>query len=167
MPPAQLRVGGLFLVSSQMSGSLREDARLASMGAYYIAISLDMRARFDLSVLDSEFQKAGLHGGVSLRDGIWCAGYSTTEHCCRNPADSIDHMLRIVESLGSDARNLWDGCYSRRFDLGYCCFDTRYAYKWQVNSKLMRRLAQVNGDLVVTIYPSDPDDDYMKIPRPL
>lgn len=47
---------------------------------------------------------------------------------------------------------LWDQSMSRRFDLGFECFDERLYSRWQVKAPLLRRLAEVNGDLVITIY---------------
>ena len=125
------------------------------MGAYYIVTDLVLRARLDLAPLDVVLRRAGLHGGMTLNNGVWRAGYSSYERSCRHPAEALDHLLRIVEGLEGDARDLWDRCLSRRFDQGYECFDERLASNWQVKAPLLRRLADVNGDLVVTIYRAD------------
>jgi len=126
------------------------------VGAYYIVTDLNLRARFDIAILDVELRRAGLHGGVSEPyKGVWRAGYSSSERCCWHPAEAIDELLRIVEGLGADARSVWDRCASRRFDMGYECFDERFSANWQVNASLLRRLAAVNGNLVVTIYRAD------------
>lgn len=36
--------------------------------------------------------------------------------------------------------------------MGFQSFDERFASRWQINDRLMRRLAAVNAELVVTIY---------------
>ena len=36
--------------------------------------------------------------------------------------------------------------------MGYQSYDERFHANWQVNASLLRRLADVNGSLVVTIY---------------
>ncbi|HSI71638.1 MAG TPA: hypothetical protein VK934_00555 [Fimbriimonas sp.] len=121
------------------------------MGAYYITTDLEVRARFNPVALDEALRLAGLHGGVRECDGIWRAGYSCGP-CVYHPTSGLRHLLGIVEGLGSEARTMWDRSLSRRFDMGFQCFDERFWSKWQVSPKLMRRLANVNGNLVVTIY---------------
>ncbi len=124
------------------------------MGAYYITTDLSVRARFDLATLDTEFQRAGLHGGVRLYRGVWSADYSSGQ-CVRHPAWALDHYLRIVEGLEEEARELWERAMARRFDLGYESFSERHASRWQINASLLRRLSDVNGNLVVTVYRPD------------
>jgi len=81
-------------------------------------------------------------------------GYSCGE-CVYHPTSGLRHLLSIVEGLGAEARGMWDRCYSRRFDMGFQGFDERFHSNWQVSGRLMRRLADVEGDLVVTIYRDD------------
>jgi hypothetical protein len=126
-----------------------------AVGANYIVTDLELRARFELSSLDGELRRAGLHGWVTLHGAVWRANYSGSDRCCRNPSEELDHLLQIVEGLGEASRDLWDRCISRRFDLGYACFDERFASRSQIKAPLLRRLADVNGDLVVTIYRAD------------
>lgn len=121
------------------------------MGAYYITTDLDLRARFEPTLLDEALCHAGLFGGIREQDGYWQAGYSCAP-CVHDPASALRHLVDIVESLDAEARDQWDRCYSRRFDLGFECFDERFASRWQISDRLMRRLAAVKGDLVVTIY---------------
>ncbi len=129
------------------------------MGAYYIVTDLCLRARFDFAVLDVELRRAGLHGRVSMNRGVWFASYSSSERCCRNPAEALDHLLGIVEGLDGEAKDIWDRCTSRRFDLGYECFNERFASRWQIKAALLGRLENVNGDLVVTIYRNDDEEE--------
>ncbi len=125
------------------------------MGAYYIVTDLEVRARFDIAVLDVELRRAGLHGGTSICRGVWQGQYSSSERCCKHPAEALDELLRIVEGLEGEARDLWNRAASRRFDVGFECFDERFASRWQVAAPLLRRLAEADGDLVVTIYRAD------------
>lgn len=126
------------------------------MGAYYIVTDLEIRARFDFSLLDTALKQAGLHGGMSKGcRGEWHANYSSSERCCRHPAEAIDELVGIIESLDSEARDLWDECYSRRFDMGYCGSEERRSSRWKIPASAMRRLAEIKGDLVLTIYRRD------------
>ena len=136
-------------------GTVSSQRYTYAVGAYFIVADLDLRARFDLAVLDDELRQTGLHGGVRLSGNVWRASYSSSERCCRHPSEALDHLLRIVEGLREEARSHWDCCSSRRFDLGYQCLDERFASRWQIKAPLLRRLSKVNGDLVVTIYRSD------------
>lgn len=126
------------------------------MGAYYIVTDLVMRANFDLAVLDAELQRVGLHGGVGNYKGTWTGGYSSSKHGCRHPAEALGELLEIVENLSPAARDVWDRCDWRRFDMGFECYDERFDSRWQVKPPLLRRLVAVNGNLMVTIYRKDP-----------
>lgn len=126
------------------------------MGAYYIVTDLEIRARFEFSPLDAALRQAGLHGGVSKGcNGEWRANYSSSRRCCRHPAEAIDELVAIIERLDGPERVLWDRCYSRRFDMGFHASDERLSSRWQISTALMRRIVEVQGDLVVTIYRRD------------
>lgn len=124
------------------------------MGAYYIVTDLDIRARFDFEILHKELEQAGLFGNVNTYKGFWRSGYSSGE-CVRNPSEALAHLLTIVEGLGMEAKSEWNRCTWRRFDLGFESFDERFASKWNVKASLLRRVAKVRGELVITIYRSD------------
>jgi hypothetical protein len=130
------------------------------VGASYITTDLDLRARFDLSVLNAEFETVGLlPKPVGKRHGLWCAGYSCPayhgETSTQSPAETLKLLLQIVEGLTSEGRDLWDNCVTRRFDMGFMCSDERFASNWQINPALLQRVAAVKGDLVITIYRVD------------
>jgi len=125
------------------------------MGAYYITMDLDLKARVDLTLLDAELRQAGLHGGANSHNGKCWASYSSSKCCSRHPAETIDHFLGIVDGLSSEARDLWNRCSSRRFDLGFQGCDERFCSRWRLKAPLLRRLADVGGDLIVTIYKDD------------
>lgn len=124
------------------------------MGAYYITTDLEYRVRFNPLALDEELKRAGLHGGIRECRGYWLGGYSCGE-CVYHPTSGLRHLLGIVEGLGKEARDMWDRCYSRRFDMGFESFEERFVSNWQVNDRIMRRLADVHGSLMITIYRAD------------
>lgn len=132
--------------------------KLEPVGAYYIVTDLELRAKFDLEELDAELQRAGLWGSVRKIDGIWVAGYSSSVRCCVHPAETLDHYLRIVENLSQRGRELWDRCLCRRFDMGFQGYDERFFAIWKIKASILRRLFEVNGDLVVTVYKTDYGD---------
>lgn len=127
------------------------------VGAYYIVTDLDLRARFDLAVLHAELKRAGLHGSSPVGPfcGVWRSNYSSSRRCCRHPDEAIDELLGIIEGLREEARDQWDRCMSRRLDMGFECFRKRFCSRYQITAPQLRRLAELNASLVVTIYRND------------
>lgn len=141
------------------------------MGAYYIVTDLVVRARFDVEPLHLELRSAGLHGQVTHWDNVWRADYATSKRCCRHPSEAVEELVGIVEALTAEGRDLWDRCISRRFDMGYVTFDERLCSKWQLKAGLLQRLANINGDLVITVYDGDQREEARRLssdsPRPV
>lgn len=130
------------------------------MGAQYIVTDLEIRARFDFSPINAALQQAGLHGDMSRGcSGEWRGNYSSSKRCCRHPAEAIDELVGIIERIEGEARVLWNRCYSRRFDMGLHASDERRSSRWQISSLEMQRLAEIDGDLVVTVYRRDVYDE--------
>lgn len=125
------------------------------VGPYYIVTDLTIRSRFEPKVLDKELRQAGLHGGLRFYNGVWTAIYSSSNSCGRRPAGALDEQLQIVETLSGSAREQWDSCTARKFDMGFQCCNGHFYSTWKISSRLLRRLAAVNGDIVVTIYRTD------------
>jgi hypothetical protein len=92
-------------------------------------------------------------------NGEWRDNYSSSRRCCRHPAEAIDELVGTIERLDKPARVLWDRCYSRRFDMGFHASDERLSSRWQISTSLMRRIVEIKGDLVVTIYRQDADGE--------
>ncbi len=123
------------------------------MGAFYIVTDLDLRARFDIAILHAELTRTvDLYGGLTVHRGVWRGNYSSSLRGCRHPAEAVDELLGIVERLGDDARDQWERCICRRFNMGFQGIDERFASMWQIRAPLLQRLAAVNANLVVTMY---------------
>lgn len=119
----------------------------------YRATDLDLRAPFDLAPLCDTLEKHGLwahHSGPW--QGLWSAiiGASTD---FPELSQDIQTMLTAIEALDEPSQNLWLTCNSRKFNIGYDCGDTPWAFHQELSPTTLARTAQVVAGLVITIYP--------------
>ncbi|RYD84395.1 MAG: hypothetical protein EOP84_05635 [Verrucomicrobiaceae bacterium] len=79
------------------------------------------------------------------------------ESDCDNPryfADCcIQDFTRVLSDLPGPLRHLWDGCYSRIFDIGYEAGVEPRPFINILNSTTLQAVAQIGGSIQVTIYP--------------
>ena len=74
------------------------------------------------------------------------------------PNEDINYFVALVDGLSPEARALWDGCYSRVFDLGYRSGSGTPSYRSELRPNTIHALAKLNATIVVTIYPLSSDD---------
>ncbi len=139
----------------RQEGNSPNPAKLQNrMGAYYIVTDLVIRARFDFAALHDELLRAGLFGSQPAPPyrGIWQNGYSGTKNGCRHPSEAVDELAKIVENLTPEARDQWNRCISRRFDMGFQGQDEPFHAKWLITTDVLKRVTSVNGELAISIY---------------
>jgi hypothetical protein len=65
---------------------------------------------------------------------------------------TINSLCTLVEQLPKDVRQIWDGCCSRLFDIGYES-GTSKTFRSEIRTATIERIAELGAGIVVTIYP--------------
>lgn len=120
----------------------------------YLNTDLDLVSTEDLSELGNVFENAGtspLHL-TKGEDGLW---YTTleTDKQHTEPEANISEILTIIESLTEPDRQLWINCTRREFNIGYSCGDHPRAFIQGLSPELLRRVANVDASILITLYP--------------
>jgi hypothetical protein len=71
----------------------------------------------------------------------------------RTPERTIRSLLEAVEGLPAQARDIWNGCRAREFNIGYECGDGPWGFSQSLDTSTLARIAAVGGRLRVTLYP--------------
>jgi hypothetical protein len=71
----------------------------------------------------------------------------------RTPERTIRGLLEAVEGLPAQARDIWNGCRAREFNIGYECGDGPWGFSQSLDTSTLARIAAVGGRLRVTLYP--------------
>lgn len=64
----------------------------------------------------------------------------------------INSFCLLVESLPKEVREIWDGCCSRIFDIGYESGLTPHSFRSEIRASTIQRVAQIGASIVVTVY---------------
>ena len=72
----------------------------------------------------------------------------------RTPERTIRGLLDAVEGLPAQARDIWNGCRAREFNIGYECGDGPWGFSQSLDTSTLARIAAVGGRLRVTLYPA-------------
>lgn len=121
----------------------------------YLNTDLDLICDVDPAVLASEFESRDLVAHVTPGDdGLYyalCEGSNDTE-----PEPNIARLLDAIEALSVPARELWDRCSKREFNIGYDCGDEPWSFNQGISNHVLRRMAECGASFRITLYPHRP-----------
>ncbi|GEN12279.1 hypothetical protein SAMN05443572_107435 [Myxococcus fulvus] len=69
-----------------------------------------------------------------------------------NPDEAIQGLCAAIESLEGRARDLWDACTARSFDIGIESGTEPHSTIWPLQVDTLTRVARLQGTLAITVY---------------
>jgi hypothetical protein len=122
------------------------------MDIQYLNTDLEIESKSDLSRIVEEFGEDVLvHHQGEIR-GYQHAYFSIAGGS--TDADSTINLLcTLIEQLSADVREIWDGCCSRIFDIGYESGASPPIFRSEIRATTIQRIATIGASLVITIYP--------------
>jgi hypothetical protein len=122
------------------------------MDVQYLNTDLEIESKSDLSQIVQEFGEDVLvhhHGEISAYQhaSFSIAGGSSDADA------TINFFCTLVEQLPKDVREIWDGCCSRLFDIGYESGTSAQNFRSEIRAATIQRIAKIGAGVVVTIYP--------------
>ena len=122
------------------------------MEVKYLNTDLEIESKSDLSKIVEEFGEDVLvlhHGEIS---GYQHASFSIAGGSTDADA-TINYFCTLVESLPGEVREIWDGCCSRVFDVGYESGSSPQNFRSEIRASTIRRVANIGASVAITIYP--------------
>ena len=122
------------------------------MDVQYLNTDLEIESKSDLSKIVEEFGADVLvhhHGEIR---GYQHASFSIAGGSS-DPDATIEFFCTLVEYLPKDVREIWDGCCSRIFDIGYASGRSPQNFRSEIRAATIQRVAKIGASVVVTIYP--------------
>jgi hypothetical protein len=118
----------------------------------YLNTDLDLICDVDPGMLASEFESHNLAvvvtPGGDGRFYVLCEDDNDTE-----PEPNIIRLLDAVDALSVSARELWDRCSKREFNVGYDCGDQPWSFNQGLSNQVLRRMADCGASFRITLYP--------------
>lgn len=121
----------------------------------YLNTDLDIESKNDLTSIVEDFGEdvIVLHHG-EMR-GYQHARFETCESL---DADGvINSFCLFVEQMPKEVREIWDGCVSRVFNLGYESGSSPQNFRSEIRASTIQRVAEIAASIVITIYPESGD----------
>ena len=128
----------------------------------YLNTDLNLVCDVDPTLLVAEFETRDF--AIDVRTGddglfyVMCEDAHDTE-----PEPNISRLLDVVDSLIGPARELWNRCSKRQFDVGYECGNEPWGFNQGLSNDLLRRLADCGSTFRITIYPHRSDSDNREV----
>lgn len=128
------------------------------MKVLYLNTDLELESPNDLSPIVEHFgeEVINLYNG-KIRKHFF-ASFEISGFC-ESPDFIIQQFCQLAESLEGKEKNLWDGCYSRTFDIGYEGGTYPSSYTDEIRVETLERVAALGASLRITVYPMDPNRD--------
>lgn len=127
------------------------------MTTKYLNTDLEIESKSDLSRIVEEFGEdvMVLHHG-EMR------GYQHASFEIGGSSAGADELINsfclLVEQLPEEVREIWNGCCSRAFDVGYESGSAPQNFKSEIRASTIQRVAEIGASIVITIYPVSEDD---------
>ena len=121
------------------------------MDVRYLNTDLEIESKEDLSRVVEEFGEdvVVLHSG-EVR-GYQHASFEIPGNTA-GADETINHFCALVEGLGKEAREIWDGCCSRVMDVGYESGASPQNFRSEIRASTIQRVAAIGASIVITIY---------------
>lgn len=122
------------------------------MEIQYLNTDLEIESKSDLSKIVGHFGDDVLvhhHGEIGgyQHASFSIAGGSTDAN------GTINYFCDLIESLPNEVREIWDGCCSRVFDVGYECGASPQNFRSEIRALTIARVGNVGASVAITIYP--------------
>ena len=122
------------------------------MEIQYLNTDLEIESKSDLSKIVEHFGEDVLvhnHGEISgyQHASLSIAGGSTDAN------GTISYFCDLIESLPNEVREIWDGCCSRVFDVGYECGSSPQNFRSEIRASTIARVGKIGASIAITIYP--------------
>lgn len=135
-----------------------------SMDVQYLNTDLEIESKSDLSRIVEEFgNDVFVHHHGEIR-GYEHASFSIAGGSADADA-TINSFCTLVEQLPKDVRQIWDGCCSRIFDIGYESGTSPKTFRSDIRAATIQRIAELGASIVVTIYPETKESASESAPR--
>ena len=123
------------------------------METHYLNTDLLIESKSDLSRIVQEFgdDVIVLHHGDTR--GYHHASFEIDSGGTNAGADEvIIAFCHLVENLPEEVREIWDGCCSKVFDIGYESGTSPRSFRSELRAPTIQRVAAIGASIVVTIY---------------
>ncbi|MCA9408377.1 MAG: hypothetical protein H6755_05875 [Candidatus Omnitrophica bacterium] len=123
----------------------------------YLNTDLDLQAFDKYDELVKKIEKLGLQKlTYDQRENGW---FSTFERCVfaedkEEPETTISIILNVIESNDIHLTEEWKKCSLRELNIGYECGDEPWEYNHGLTVDTLKRMANLNISLRMTIYPN-------------
>jgi hypothetical protein len=119
---------------------------------HFMNVDLEIVAREPLDAVAADLgdDVFVMHCGPTER------GYLASFEIPGNSADAdttVGHLCFLIESLGDEARALWNRARGRSFDLGYESGSCP-RFVSTLRAETVKRVAALEAEIVITIYPA-------------
>lgn len=121
----------------------------------YLNTDLDLICPRSPGPLIAHLESAGLFALAEPR--AVAAGWLTTletEASFREPNPNLLEFLAAIDSMPAEARESWDACSLREFNLGYECGLSPWAFSHGIASETLGRISASAATLRLTLYPA-------------
>jgi len=122
------------------------------MEIQYLNTDLEIESKSDVSKIVEHFGEDVLvhhHGEIS---GYQHASFSIVGGSS-DANGTINFFCDLIESLPNEVREIWDGCCSRVFDVGYESGAAPQNFRSEIRASTISRVANLGASVAITIYP--------------
>lgn len=133
---------------------------MTPMEARYLNTDLEIESKQDLSPIVEEFgEDVSVLHQWEFREHQHASFEIAGSSLISNADDVISFFCSLVDNLPPSAREIWDGCSSRIFDIGYQSGTEPHSFRSEIRASTIQRAADIGASIVITIYPVPPVDE--------
>ena len=119
----------------------------------YLSVILDIDSKNDLSPIADDFSE----DIVTTYNGKWGSHFRASFQVAGSVAaanEDIDLFCFYIQSLEEEAMQVWNGAFSKVFDIGYEAGAIE-SCSTKLSKNTIQRISGIGASVEITIYPAD------------
>ena len=121
----------------------------------YLNVDLMLKSREDLTPIVNAFGEDVVALSNNKAGNFYYASFEIAgSHA--GPSEDIEYFCCLIEGLEDENRKLWNNAFYRIFDIGYESGNSNNSFSSDLRKNVLKRMAEANASIRVTIYPYAP-----------
>jgi hypothetical protein len=119
----------------------------------FLNVDLDIESREPIDLITKELTESDC---IALWEGkrknLFAASYEVNSQAS-GPESIINAFCLLIRNLTKPARDQWERCIKRSFDLGFDSGEGKQCYQVFLDNETIQEVASLGGTIAISIYP--------------
>lgn len=120
----------------------------------FLNVDLDIESKYDISPIIKDFgDKVFILNDQPHTEGNHNLSVEVSDSFCQqDPEGLISRYVELINSFSDNAKDAWNKCHKKTFDIGYESGFTPYSIDSELSANTIKAIASLGASVGVTLY---------------